>query len=297
MSTGDAVIIGAGPAGISASIQLARHGVSPVVFEREEVGGLLRNAWRVENYPGFPQGISGLELVGVLREQFERTGAELVRDGVTVLDYREGNFAVETSSGGSRRFRAAIVASGTRPRELPDIEIPPATEGRVLREALPLFSARGVRVAIVGAGDAAFDYALSLSRSNRVTILTRSESPRCIPLLHELASEAESIEVRRGTRLMSVAVGEDGALGLALRAGGLAARLETDYLIFATGREPEDTFLSEGLKRNAQRLEAAGELAFAGDVRSGIFRQAAIACGQGVMAGMKMARRLGESTG
>ena len=292
----DAGIIGAGPAGVAAAVQLARHGVTTVVFERGPTGGLLRTAWRVENFLGFPGGISGPDLAGLLDEQLRASGAELVRAEVAALD-REDELLVVRTGGRDVWLRAVIVASGTRPREVTDPEIPPDARDRVLREVDELRGMSGAHVAVVGGGDAAFDYALGLSEENDVTILVRGNCTRCLPLLAARARARERVTVRMRTRVTAVAREPGGPLRLtSLSDGGdggsARGDLRVDYLVLAVGREPDDGFLSEELRRDATALEARRELLFAGDVRSGIFRQASIAAGHGTHAAMKVAAML-----
>ncbi len=296
LDSADAGIIGAGPAGVAAAVQLARHGVRPVVFESGPIGGLLRTAWRVENFPGFPRGVSGPDLAGLLDEQLRASGAELVREKVASLD-REDEVLVVRTGGLDVRLRAVIVASGTRPREVTDPEIPLDARDRVLREVDELRGMRGAHVAVVGGGDAAFDYALGLSEENDVTILIRGNRTRCLPLLAARARSRERVTVRMMTRVTAVARGSGRPLRLTSlsdggNGGSVRGDLHVDYLVLAVGREPDDGFLSEELRRDAAALEVRRELLFAGDVRNGIFRQASIAAGQGTHAAMKVAAML-----
>ena len=296
VNTLDVGIIGAGPAGIAAAVQLARHGVAAVVFERGRAGGLLRTAWRVENFPGFPGGISGPDLARLLDEQLCASGAELVREEVESLDREDGLLVVRTG-GRSVRLRAVIVASGTCPREVTDLEIPPEARDRVFREVAELRGVRGAHIAVVGGGDAAFDYALGLSEENDVTVLVRGSRTRCLPVLARRARSRERVTVRMMTRVTAVAKGSGAHLRLTSLAdggdgGSVRGDIHADYLVLAVGREPDDGFLSEDLRQDAPALEARRELLFAGDVRNGIFRQASIAAGQGTHAAMRVAAML-----
>lgn len=155
----DVVIIGAGPAGITAAIQLKRYGVPFALLEKGRVGGLLWNANLVENYPGFPNGISGPELVALLVQHMARLAVEVTCGEVVALDYDEFGLLVSTQNS-TYRPRCVVVATGTQPRPF-SLPISPNARGRVVRDVVPLLNVEGKHVAIIGAGDAAFDHALN----------------------------------------------------------------------------------------------------------------------------------------
>lgn len=308
----DVVVVGAGPAGVAATVQLVRQGLRPVVFERGEVGGMVWNARLIENYPGFPDGVGGPDMARLLEQELDRVGVRAVKEDVLSLDYADGLFVAETAAR-TVAARAAVVASGTMPRTLNEIELapeltagaaagasaevspdaPPDAPARVLRDVYPLWRVSGARVAVVGAGDAAYDYALNLSERNEVTLLSRGDTPSCLPLLSRAAEACDAIDVRSNTSVLSARPAADGSLELSCSSSDAGFRMSADYLVVAIGREPADGFLSERLVAGLGELEADGVFAFAGDVRSGIYRQTAIAAGQGVKAGMVIARRLG----
>ena len=155
-------VIGCGPAGIAAAVQLVREGHPPLVFEGKRPGGLLRNANLVENYPGCPGGISGPELVERMLAQLEEHSVEVRREEVLELVCDEKSFSLRTGSGVYAALRV-VLAPGTRPRVL---TVPDDCRGRVFSEVAEMGDVSGKRVAIIGAGDAAFDYALNLGREN-----------------------------------------------------------------------------------------------------------------------------------
>ena len=289
----DVVIIGAGPAGLAAAIQLQRYGLHPVVFEGGRVGGLLWNANLVENYPGFPNGIPGPALVQRFARQAARLKVEIILEAVSELDWREGCFCVQTASG-QRRFRCALVATGTRAQRFSDIQIAPGLGERILYEVAPLLGCAGQQIAIVGAGDAAFDYALNLSKKNQAIILNRGEQIKCLPLLWERAGNSANIQYNSSTRVLQVDGLPDGRLRLSCERRGEPLTLEVDHLVGALGRQAQTDCLAAALLENSRALEERGALYFIGDVKNGLFRQTAIAAGDGLLAAMRAYQFLKE---
>ena len=285
MKTEDVTVIGAGPGGIAAAIQLKRWGLKPLLLEKDHVGGLLVNANLVENYPGFPSGISGVELVKLYESQMERIGVTVTYDEVLELDYDE-EFIVKTKEKviGSN---CVVVASGTQPIPFDGFEITPEVENKIFYEIYPLIDITGKRIAIIGAGDAAFDYSLNLARRNEVTILNRSAITKCLSLLRERASKEPRISYSENT---SVTATRSLGNGLVLNCQNAQGdwELEVDYVIFAIGRKPQLDFLSQRLREKVADLEVEGTLHFVGDVKNDIFRQTSIAVGDGVRSAMKI---------
>ena len=184
MQTEDVIIIGVGPAGIATAIQLKRYGIVPLLLEKNETGGLLRNANLVENYPGFPGGISGLALVNLFEKQLAENSIRVIFEETTELDLKDNLFTVATS----RRVyysRIMVVASGTKPKKSGISEAAEEVKDKIFYEVYPLLKVKGKKIVIVGAGDAAFDYALNLGKNNEVVILNRSRTTKCLPLLKE----------------------------------------------------------------------------------------------------------------
>ncbi len=277
------LIIGAGPAGIAAAIQLKRYGLTPILLEQEHVGGLLRNANLVENYPGFPNGIPGPKLIALFVKQLRRIGIEVTHDEILHLDYADGWLAETKQS--AYRPDVVVVATGTKPTLLP-LPVPEGAKDRVFSEAWPLADVKGKAVVIVGAGDAAFDYALNLAgRGNTVTILNRSGETDCLPLLRERANANPNIFYQEQTSLQRVEADES-ANHLRLFTNHYS--LITDYCLFAIGREPRLDFLAKSVKRQERKLMECGKLYFVGDVHNGLFRQTAIAVGEGLRAAMQI---------
>ena len=287
MSLSNVLIVGAGPAGMTAALQLKRYGIECTLYEKTRLGGLLNNANLVENYPGFPGGIPGPALVALFEQQLQAVGAGVTHAEVLSLDYSEGKFQLTTQTG-EHEAAIAVVASGTRPRRFTQLDIPEAVQSRVHYEIYPLLQLEGKRIAIVGAGDAAFDYALNLGKKNDVTILNRSETVKCLPLLWERTQAAQGIHYYSNTAVLAVLEHPQGGLLVAHTSTQGDALLEVDYLIGALGREACLDFISPRLLAQVDELHKRGMLYFIGDVKNELYRQTAIAVGDGILAAMKI---------
>jgi thioredoxin reductase len=180
---------------------------------------------------------------------------------------------------------SVIVASGTRPRRMTEVAVPDGISHLVGYDARPLRNDHGLHVAIVGAGDVAFDWAIGLAARHRVTILGRSPSPRCLPLLREKAEAAPAVSYVSDWRLMGMAENPAGSLDLRGETPFGPDILSADRVLFAIGRLPELGFLESN---DLEALESADILRLAGDVSGGIFRQTAIAAGDGIRAAMEL---------
>jgi thioredoxin reductase (NADPH) len=293
MKVDPVAVIGAGPAGLAAAMQLARMGISARLLERADPGGLLLNAHWVENYPGFPDGLSGPDLARLMRRQAESFGALLTKDEiVSIVDERK----VFRIKGRARNYlaRRIVLASGTKARRPDGCEIPPEMEGRVHTEVVALREASGLRVAVVGAGDAAFDYAIGLSERNDVTLLKRGAEDRCLPLLRKRAAKNACIDIRDHVNVLRLAPAPSGGASVCGTWKGSNFRLDVDAVIFAVGRDPETGCLSRELLENIPALCASGRLFPAGDVQNGLCRQASIAAGDGMRAAMEIHRLMKE---
>jgi len=287
MKVEDAVIIGAGPAGLAAAIQLLRYGIEPLVLERDSIGGLLRNANLVENYPGFPGGVPGIKLVRLFEKQAVNAGVRVVFDEVYGLFY-DGQFFRIESGNGTIIAGAVVIATGTEPRQLPEPEIPEAIKDKVVYEVYPLHQVSGQLIAIVGAGDAAFDYAINLANQNRVVILNRGDQLKCLPLLWERASANPRINYLENATISRISLSSGNNLRIEYNRPDGGSTLHVDYLVGAIGREPALDFLAVEFEKQMQACIAQERLFMVGDVTKGIYRQTAIAVGEGVLAAMKV---------
>ncbi|UCB53554.1 MAG: NAD(P)/FAD-dependent oxidoreductase [Candidatus Zixiibacteriota bacterium] len=292
MGIRDVVIVGAGPSGIAVAIQLKRHGIEPVILEKGEIGGLLRSANLVENYPGFPDGISGPHLVELFRRQLANAGLAISSEAVLELEYQEDVFLAKTSR---REVRSsiAVVATGTKPKRVSEIRIADGIEDRIFYEVYPMRGIKNQKLVVIGSGDAAFDYALGLSRENDVVILNRSELEKCIPLLRERCMKSETISYVTNVCVREVAGKGNGLLLSCLNGDSQKEnQIHADYLVIAAGREPCLGFLGDDLKKSFEDLTKRNKLYLIGDVKNEMYRQTAICVGDGVKAAMQICRKV-----
>ncbi len=290
MSIGDVVIIGAGPAGLTAALELKRNGFGSIILEKDEIGGLLRNANLVENYPGFPGGIPGSELIKLFEKQINHAGVRVHFEEVLELDYRKGVFSVKTD----RRTitcHIAVIASGTKPRTLSNLEIPTDSEKRIFYEIHSLTHVTDENIAIIGSGDLAFDYALNLSKKNEIVIFNRGKRVKCLPLLWGRAEKNKKISYKEETQVKKIKLHD---AQLILTCKNIESEWETavSYLVVAIGRKPYLDFLSDHLRENLESLQTRKLLYMIGDVKNNRYRQTAIAVGDGIKSVMDICQTM-----
>ena len=288
-------IIGAGPAGLSTAIQLKRYNIEPLLFEKNVAGGLLKNANLVENYPGFSDGISGIELARHFLKHLYKTGVKVNYEEVKEVDYGEEGFFVKTNSE-NIVCKVVVLATGTKPKEIPGLKITTEISKLIFYEIYPILKVRNKDIAIIGAGDAAFDYALNLARFNKVTIFNRGKETKCLPLLWEKTVKNENIIYLKDTAVKSIKQDNDGlTLSCCDKKG--EHEMTLSFLVVAIGRNPNLDLISTNLKKNLSRLKNSKSLFIIGDVKNDMYRQTAIATGDGIKTAMEIYRKLkGENS-
>jgi thioredoxin reductase len=284
------IIIGAGPAGIAAAVQLRRSGIEFLLVEKDRVGGLLNEANRVENFPGVSGGVPGRILAARLKRQLTTAGIRPKKARVAQLAFHDEYFELRTEQ---ETFTAGkvILACGTMPLPPAPPLDPALLRGRLFTGVLPLLKASGETIAVIGGGDAAFDYALSMADKNTVHILVRSARPRALPILVERCRRHPGIKLHMNCRLAHAAF-RAGDAGVRLETtdadSGHCAEISCQRILSAIGRAPALDFLDSGLRPMLTGLVRQKKLFLTGDAGNGLFRQAAIAAADGLRAAMEI---------
>jgi len=294
MNSLNIAIIGAGPAGIAAGIQLKRYGLDPVIFEKFKVGGLLLNANLIENYLGFPGGITGRGLIDIICKQAKEHCLDIRCEEVLNLDYTDNGFSINTSRD-IYDSDIVVIGSGTKPVLFDRVNIPDELKERVLYEIESIIDDESRTIAIIGSGDAAFDYALNLGRKNKVLILNRSKTAGCLPLLYQRVVTNDNIIYFGNAVLKGVKMLNDSRMIIITSISGRSVAYDVDYLVFAIGRIPQTGFISENIVISYEKYINEGRLYFIGDVKNGLSRQCAIAAGDGIKAAMAIYNKLKDN--
>lgn len=307
--TRNVIIIGSGPAGLTAAVYTARANLSPLVLEGEpsstsdQPGGQLMLTTEVENFPGFPEGIMGPDLMTRMREQAARFGADLLQEKVTAVDFSRRPFRVMVGAA-EHTAKAVIVATGARALML---GLP--AEHRLLGHGLSTcatcdgFFFRGQEIAVVGGGDSALEEAMFLTKfATKVTLIHRRDALRASKIMQERALANERIQFLWNTVVTDL---EGGAKleGAVLRnvVTGEESRLAVTGLFVAIGHQPNTDVFKGQLSMEdtgylvtvpgSTRTDVEGVFA-CGDVQDHTYRQAITAAGSGCMAAIDAERWL-----
>ena len=307
----DTIILGSGCAGLTAAIYTARAGLKPLVFEGHEPGGQLSITTLVENFPGWPEGIQGPELIENMKQQAARFGAEYELAHLHSVDLSSRPIRLHTSAG-EFSTRTLIVASGASARWL-GLPSEQALIGHGVSSCATCDGAffRGLEIAVVGGGDSAMEEALFLTRfAKKVTLLHRREHFRASKIMLDRAIAHANIEMRTNTVVEEVlGVDEKDVHGLKIRnvKTGETSVLPVKGLFLGIGHEPNAKMLAgqmdldqDGYIKTTNNVftthngQAIPGVFACGDVQDRRYRQAVTAAGSGCMAALEAEKFLEE---
>jgi thioredoxin reductase (NADPH) len=294
MAAIDVLVVGAGPAGLTAAIYTSRSGLRTVVYEKGFPGGLATLTDRIDNYPGFPEGISGMELGKLMEEQARRFGAEIEAAEIRRL-WREDETINAEVRGRTIKAGAAIVAAGSVPRK---IGVPGEVEltGKGVSYCAtcdgPLYKDKVT--AVIGGGDSALQEAIYLTRfASSVHVIHRRNELRGASVLQDEVRANPKVDLVLNKAIQRIE-GEEEATGVLVKdkASGEESVIPADGIFIYVGYDPSVGFLGEEFRRSEKgfletdcdlRTSVPGVFA-AGDVRQKILKQVVTAAGEGAVA-------------
>ena len=307
--TRDVVILGSGCAGLTAAIYAGRSNLKPLVFEGHEPGGQLSITTLVENFPGWPEGVQGPELIENMKKQAQRFGAEFRMVHLTSADLSSHPIKLQVGAE-TILTRTLIIASGASARWL-NLPSEQALIGHGVSSCATCdgFFASGKPIAVIGGGDSAMEEALFLTRfASKVTLINRTEKFRASPIMLERAKAHPSIEFRASTIVEEVlGVEEKDVKGLRIKntATGVQETLPVSFMFLGIGHIPnaqafkgmmdldEDGYI---LAKDDVYCTKDGEVLpgvfCAGDIKDRKYRQAITAAGSGCMAALEVEKYL-----
>jgi thioredoxin reductase (NADPH) len=304
----DIIIIGGGPAAYTAALYSARANLNPLVIEGFAWGGQLMITSDVENYPGYPDGVLGPEMMQDLRRQAERFGTEFLTDDVTKVDLSERPFRVWVGDD-EYLAEAVIVSTGANARQL-GLESEKRLQGRGVSYCAVCDAAffKDREIVVVGGGDSAMEEATFLAKfASKVTVVHRRETFRASPIMVDRARSNEKIEFLLDSVVEEIR-GDDSVASVVVRnvKTGELSEIPADGFFVAIGHDPNTALFRGQLdmdepgyietKGKTTETNVAGVFA-AGDVQDHVYRQAVTAAGSGCMAALDAERFLTAQEG
>ncbi len=302
------LIIGSGPAGYTAAIYASRANLSPVLYEGIQPGGQLTTTTEIDNFPGYPQGITGTEMMEDLKKQAERFGTEVRYGVVTGVDFSKRPFTLEIDSQKQIEADTVIIATGATAKYL-GLPSEEKFRGQGVSACATCdgFFYRKKDVAVVGGGDTACEEATYLaSLCNKVYMIVRRDELRASKAMQERVMNTPNIEVLWNTNTKEILGDDFGVTGAALvnNKTGEESQIKIHGFFLAIGHHPNSEVFKEYIQTNnegyiitegkSQKTNVPGVFA-AGDVQDPTYRQAIAAAGSGCRAAMDAEKFLQEN--
>jgi thioredoxin reductase (NADPH) len=289
------IILGGGPAGYTAALYAARAELAPLVIEGFQWGGQLQNTTDVENYPGYPEGVMGPEMMNEFRAQAERFGTRFITDDATELELTDGGIHTITVGKDTYRAKAVILSMGAEPKRL---GLPGEMElgGRGVSTCGVCDGAffKGEDVVVIGGGDSAMEDAIFISKfARKLTIVHRRDEFRASKIMLERARDRDNIDFRTPYLPEEFVAGDDGKIAkvrLKHAETGEETELEVGGAFIAIGHRPRSELVKDQVELNTEgyvnveepstKTKLGGVFAV-GDLVDHTYRQAVTAAGSG----------------
>lgn len=305
----DSVIIGSGPAGLTAAIYLSRAGLKNVIISGAMPGGQLTSTTDIENFPGFPKGISGFQLMEDMALQAANFGTETLNTTVTSIDFDSRPFKIHLKNNSTLETRSIILSTGSTAKYLGiENEIESIGNGVSACATCDGFFYRGKEVLVIGGGDTAMEEATFLTKlASKVTLVHRRNELRASAIMQERARKNEKIEWKLNYTPLKVITNELGKVsGIELRNNetNKTEIINTDGIFVAIGHKPNTDFLNGKIELDSSgyiitegkssKTNIPGVFA-AGDVQDSKYQQAITAAGSGAIAALDAKEYLNEN--
>lgn len=298
------IIIGSGPAGYTAAIYAARANMNPILYTGPEPGGQLTITTEVENYPGYPKGVQGPEMMEEFRAQAERFGTEVKYEMISKVDFTGPVHKLWTESGEELQAHSIVIATGASAKWL-GLE----SEQKLMNKGVSAcavcdgFFFKGQEVALVGAGDTAAEEASYLAKlCSKVHMLVRRDEMRASKIMQERVKKTENIEIHWNTETVEI-LGEEGVTGAKIKNNktGVESEISVTGFFVAIGHKPNTDMFKEWLDMDDNGYLKAipgtskttvDGVFVSGDAQDHVYRQAVTAAGTGCMAALDAERYL-----
>ena len=309
METKKVIIIGSGPAGYTAALYASRANLEPLVIEGSQPGGQLTTTTDVENFPGFPEGIMGPELMANMKKQAERFGTQYLSTFVSKCDLSKRPFKIQCENGDEFLAETLIISTGASAKYLglPN-EMELIGKGVSACATCDGFFYRDQIVHVVGGGDTAMEEAMFLTKfAKKVYLVHRRDSFRASKAMQERVFANEKIEIIWNSEVVEILANDKGVTAINVKNNqtGETTERQTDGLFMGIGHSPNTAFLEGQIKTdetgyiiptNAPHPDTNVEGVFAcGDVQDHYYRQAISAAGSGCMAAIRAERFIEEN--